>query len=121
MVIVSGFEKDIPYQQECTRCICDNTIPGIAFDGAGVCSLCHLHDKLDKTYPNDARGAEALEKKFARIKADGKNKKAATASSASAAGDSIHLLAWPLPVGNCVRPPYTSTTGSTTPWPAKTC
>lgn len=91
MVIVSGFEKDIPYQQ-CTRCICDNTIPGIAFDAAGVCSLCHLHDKFDETYPNDARGVEALEKKFARIRADGKNKKYDCIIGISGGRDSIYLL-----------------------------
>lgn len=91
MVIVSGFEKDIPYRQ-CTRCICDTTIPGISFDAAGVCSLCHLHHKFEKAYPNDARGAAALEKKFARIKADGRNKKYDCIIGISGGRDSIYLL-----------------------------
>lgn len=67
MLTISGFQKDISYQQ-CTRCICDNTIPGISFDSKGVCSLCDIHDRFDATFPNDERGAAALDAKFAKSK-----------------------------------------------------
>jgi hypothetical protein len=67
MLTISGFKKDIPCQQ-CTRCICDNTIPGISFDALGVCSLCEIHDRFAATFPNDERGEAALEAKFAKIK-----------------------------------------------------
>ncbi len=91
MVIVSGFEKDIVYQQ-CTRCICDNTIPGIEFDGSGECSLCKIHDTFDAAFPNDTRGEEALRKRFDKIKADGKNKKYDCIIGISGGRDSIYLL-----------------------------
>lgn len=91
MITVSGFKKDIPYQQ-CTRCICDNTIPGIQFDMAGICSLCTIHDKFDKTFPNDERGQLILDEKFAKIKADGKGKKYDCIIGISGGRDSIYLL-----------------------------
>jgi hypothetical protein len=91
MVIVSGTEKDISYQQ-CTRCICDNTIPGIGFDSSGVCTLCGMHDGFDAAFPNDERGALALEKKFAKIKKDGRGKKYDCVIGISGGRDSIYLL-----------------------------
>lgn len=91
MVIVSGFKRDINYQQ-CTRCVCDNTIPGIAFDAKGVCTLCHMHDKMAADYPNDERGTEALKKKFDRIKKDGQGKKWDCVIGISGGRDSMYLL-----------------------------
>lgn len=35
----------------CTRCLFDSRVPNIKFDDKGVCSYCHLHDKLNKLYP----------------------------------------------------------------------
>lgn len=91
MITVSGFSKDIPYCQ-CTRCICDNTIPGIEFDAAGVCSLCHMHDKFDREFPNDERGKAILEKQFEKMRADGKGKKYDCVIGISGGRDSIYLL-----------------------------
>ncbi|MBS1618488.1 MAG: N-acetyl sugar amidotransferase [Bacteroidetes bacterium] len=91
MVVVSGIEKDITYQQ-CTRCICDNTIPGIGFDDAGVCSLCHMHDSFDAAFPNDARGEKVLQKKFEKIRKDGAGKKYDCVIGISGGRDSIYLL-----------------------------
>lgn len=91
MVVVSGFEKDITYQQ-CTRCICDNTIPGIEFDTNGECSLCKMHDKFAEIFPNDARGEAILQKQLEKIKADGKHKKYDCIIGISGGRDSIFLL-----------------------------
>lgn len=91
MVVVSGFEKNIEYKQ-CSRCICDNTIPGIEFDKNGECSLCTIHDKFSKAFPNDERGEHILRKKFEKIKADGKNKKYDCVIGISGGRDSIFLL-----------------------------
>jgi hypothetical protein len=91
MLKISGFQKDISYQQ-CTRCICDNTIPGISFDATGVCSLCDIHDRFDATFPNDERGQIALEAKFAKIKKDGEGKKYDCIIGISGGRDSIYML-----------------------------
>ena len=90
-MIVSGFKLDLTYQQ-CSRCICDNTIPAITFDSAGVCSLCHMHDSFDQAFPNDERGAVALDQKFQKIKKDGIGKKYDCIIGISGGRDSIYLL-----------------------------
>jgi len=91
MVIVSGFNKNIPYRQ-CTRCICDSTIPGIEFDYGGECSLCKMHDDFDATFPNDDRGEKALKNKFAQIRQDATGKKYDCVIGISGGRDSIYLL-----------------------------
>lgn len=91
MVNISGFEKDIAYAQ-CSRCICDNTIPGISFNHSGVCSLCTMQDKFEAFYPDDERGKAALDLKWKKIKADGKNKKYDCIIGISGGRDSIYLL-----------------------------
>jgi tRNA(Ile)-lysidine synthase TilS/MesJ len=91
MVIVSGIEKNITYQQ-CTRCICDNTIPGVEFDAMGECSLCKMHDGFAAVFPNDQRGADALKKRFARIKKNGEGKKYDSVIGISGGRDSIYML-----------------------------
>jgi hypothetical protein len=91
LMIVSGFEKNIEYKQ-CTRCIADNSIPGVSFNDVGECSLCSFHDKLDELYPeNDAALAE-LEKKITKIKKEGKHKKYDCIVGLSGGRDSTYLL-----------------------------
>jgi len=91
MLVVSGFKKDIPYRQ-CTRCICDSTIPAIEFNLSGICSYCELYEKFDREYPNDERGAKILEQKFNKIKCDGQGKKYDCIIGVSGGRDSIYLL-----------------------------
>ncbi len=91
MVVVSGFKKDIIYRQ-CTRCICDSTIPAIEFNEAGICSLCLLYDKFDHAFPNDERGEKILAHKFDKIKKDGAGKKYDCVIGISGGRDSIYLL-----------------------------
>jgi hypothetical protein len=91
MVTVSGFPKDIPYQR-CVRCIADCTVPGISFDEKGECSLCKMHDRWEKIFPNDERGAKILEEKFEKIRREGKGKKYDCIVGISGGRDSTYLL-----------------------------
>ena len=58
---------------ECSRCVQDDTVPGIRFDSDGVCNYCHLHDELCREYPNDERGARILERLFAKYAPPGRD------------------------------------------------
>jgi hypothetical protein len=91
MVTVSGFKKDIPYQQ-CKVCICDNTVPGISFDENGICNLCDMQKRWEEIYPNDERGAAVLSELFAKMKKDGEGKKYDCVMGISGGTDSIYLL-----------------------------
>lgn len=91
MVTVSGFEKDISYNQ-CTRCIADSTIPAITFDKNRVCSLCDFHDKLAVLYPEDEKSLKTLYHKIGKIKKEGKNQKYDCVIGISGGRDSIYLL-----------------------------
>ena len=91
MVIVSGFEKNINYQQ-CTRCIADSTIPGISFDDKGECSLCDFHDKLSDLYPENDDALKKLEERISNIKRQGAKKKYDCIIGISGGRDSSYLL-----------------------------
>ena len=54
--------------QICKRCVQDKSIPGIVFDLEGVCNFCHLHDQMEKEYPNDKRGEQKLNALFKKFK-----------------------------------------------------
>ena len=45
----------------CTRCIQDETVPGITFDNNGVCNYCHLHDELCEIFKPLKRVAATFE------------------------------------------------------------
>ena len=49
--------------QVCTRCVCDDGIPGISFDENGICSLCKNYDLIEQEFPL----SEASEQKFQQI------------------------------------------------------
>lgn len=91
MQIVSGFQKNISYQQ-CTRCIADTTIPGIKFNTQGVCSLCEFHDRLDAIYPENEEAIEKLNKWLLKIKRTSKNKTYDCVIGLSGGRDSTYLL-----------------------------
>ncbi|TAN65523.1 MAG: LPS biosynthesis protein, partial [Magnetospirillum sp.] len=59
----------------CTRCVYDETIPAIHFDDDGVCNYCHMHDDLDRRYPNGEAGASILETMAGRIRRAGRGRK----------------------------------------------
>ena len=76
----------------CTRCIFDDTIPGITFDADGVCSYCHLHDEMDAQYPTGVEGRNELAKAVYEIKADGRGKEYDCIVGISGGCDSSYTL-----------------------------
>ena len=78
--------------KECTRCVQDETVPGIEFDKNGVCNFCHSHDELTKIFPNDEKGEQYLQQLFSKIKEDGKNKNYDCVVGISGGRDSTFLL-----------------------------
>jgi len=81
--------------QICKRCIVDTTVPGATFDDQGICSYCHLHNKMEKEYPNDQRGKEYLLKLAEKISKANKHKPFDCIAGISGGRDStfnIHYL-----------------------------
>lgn len=76
----------------CSRCVQDSSVPGISFDTVGVCNFCHLHDLMEKEYPNDKKGAKRLNKIFQKIKRSGGTKKYNCITAISGGRDSTFLL-----------------------------
>lgn len=78
--------------QRCGRCLYDETVPGISFDGAGVCNYCHVHDQMDRQYPVGRSGALILEGIADRIKVAGRGHKYDCVVGVSGGADSSYLL-----------------------------
>lgn len=90
-VVVNGYLLNIP-MQVCTRCCQDSTVPGILFDDKGVCNFCHLHDKMDRLFPNGEAGRNILDGIFNKIRKQGKGKKYDCIVGISGGRDSTFLL-----------------------------
>lgn len=90
-VIVNGISRPITYKQ-CSRCVQDSTVPGIEFDSDDVCNFCHLHDKLEKSFPNGDKGAAMMDEFVRKMKRKGKNKKYDCVVGVSGGRDSCYLL-----------------------------
>jgi len=76
----------------CSRCIYDDKIPYISFDGEGICNYCKEHERLDLEYPTGKEGWNILTKLAEKIKYDGKNKKYDVVVGVSGGCDSSYLL-----------------------------
>jgi tRNA(Ile)-lysidine synthase TilS/MesJ len=75
--------------KRCSRCVCDESIPGFKLDQNNICNYCDLHDKFDKQYPiND----QSILHMTDRIKKDGKNKQFDCVVGVSGGCDSSYLL-----------------------------
>ncbi|MCB9233796.1 MAG: hypothetical protein H6581_19220 [Bacteroidia bacterium] len=94
-VIINGIPREMEYQR-CTRCIQDSSVPGISFDEKGECNYCSFHDRMCEHFPNDERGAQALQKMVDRIKKAGKGRKYDCVIGVSGGRDSSFL--WHLAV-----------------------
>jgi N-acetyl sugar amidotransferase len=78
--------------QICTRCIVDTTVPGATFDKNGVCSYCHLQDKLAAEFPNGVEGEKIINRYLEKIKKAGKGKKYDCVLGLSGGRDSTFTL-----------------------------
>lgn len=78
--------------KRCTRCISDETIPGIYFDNNGVCNYCHSYDITDKNYAINEENTRSFLKYIEKIKADGKGKEYDCIQGVSGGRDSTYCL-----------------------------
>jgi N-acetyl sugar amidotransferase len=77
----------------CTRCIYDERVAGITFDGDGVCNYCRQVDDLAKMYGTGTNsGAEEFSKIVAQIKKAGQGKKYDCVVGVSGGTDSSYML-----------------------------
>jgi N-acetyl sugar amidotransferase len=77
----------------CTRCIYDERVAGIVFDGAGICNYCHQVDALVKMYGTGTNsGAEEFSKIVEQIKRAGRGKKYDCVIGVSGGTDSSYML-----------------------------
>ncbi len=77
----------------CSRCVYDERVNGIVFDGDGVCNYCHQVDKLKQDFGTGTTvGREKLEKIIAQIKKHGKGKKYDCVIGVSGGTDSSYML-----------------------------
>ncbi len=76
----------------CSRCLYDESIPGISFDDRGVCNYCRLHDKLDLEYPTGGAGEETLQRISAKIREEGRHRQYDVIVGVSGGCDSSYML-----------------------------
>jgi N-acetyl sugar amidotransferase len=79
--------------QICSRCIYDERVASIDFDGQGVCNYCHQLDSLIEEYgTGKEQGEKELDRIFAKIKKAGRGKKYDCAIGVSGGTDSSYLV-----------------------------
>ena len=76
----------------CTRCIYDDTVPNIHFDGEGVCNYCRQIEGLEQEYPTGVEGSVRLQKIVDEMKAAGRGKKYDAVIGVSGGCDSSYLV-----------------------------
>jgi N-acetyl sugar amidotransferase len=76
----------------CTRCIYDDSVPNISFDGEGVCSYCRQIDTLQAEYPTGREGEARMLKLVDEMKAAGRGKKYDAVIGVSGGCDSSYLV-----------------------------
>jgi N-acetyl sugar amidotransferase len=76
----------------CTRCIYDESVPSISFDGEGVCNYCRQIDALETEYPTGLEGGRRMQKLVEEMKAAGRGKKYDAVIGVSGGCDSSYLV-----------------------------
>lgn len=80
-------------KQICSRCIYDETVPNISFDGNGICNYCKMMDQLQEEYKTGTpEGIDSFNKILEQIKLDGKGKKYDCVVGVSGGTDSSYML-----------------------------
>lgn len=78
--------------RRCSRCLYDETVPGIFFDAEGMCNYCHIHDQLDHEYPTGLAGEQKLNALADQIKREGRGKQYDVVVGVSGGCDSTYML-----------------------------
>jgi len=78
--------------QRCNRCIVDTSVSGAKFDANGICTYCHLHDKMTKQFPIGEQGQKITDTLVAQIKKEGRDNKYDCAVGISGGRDSMYSL-----------------------------
>jgi N-acetyl sugar amidotransferase len=85
-----------PYQYRaakvCTRCIMDDSVPGMSFNEKGICPFCKIQDELEKKYPMDKSTNLQLNQLVDDIKKSGRGKKYDCIVGVSGGRDSTYTL-----------------------------
>ena len=77
----------------CARCIYDSSVPGIVFDGDGICNYCRLTERLAEDYGTGLpRGEATLEAIFAEVRDRGRRRKYDCVVGVSGGVDSSFML-----------------------------
>ncbi len=77
----------------CTRCLMDDSVPGIRYDDLGVCHLCHVHDRLELSFGATSAGSDDnLARLVDRVRSDGRGKKFDCIVPLSGGADSSYSL-----------------------------
>ncbi|MCH7973578.1 MAG: N-acetyl sugar amidotransferase [Bacteroidetes bacterium] len=88
--------KILPYQYKankvCSRCIMDDTVSGIVFNGNGECTFCKIHDDLESKFLLNEETPKKLQALVNKIKKDGKGKKYDCIVGVSGGRDSTYTL-----------------------------
>jgi hypothetical protein len=85
-------EAPAPTVRRCARCLCDDEIPAILFDDAGVCNYCAVHDRMDADNPNGAVGKRRFEEMVKEIREAGRGRAFDLIIGVSGGCDSTYML-----------------------------
>ena len=84
----------------CARCIYDESVPSISFDGNGVCNYCHMIDNLKVEYQTGLpEGEKNFQTIVEEIKKAGKGKKYDCVIGVSGGTDSSYMVYWAIQQG----------------------
>ncbi len=83
---------DQAHRTRCSRCLYDETVPGLNLNEKGICSYCLIHDQMESEYPIGAEGEKRLKAIVDQIKAEGKGKKYDCIIGVSGGCDSSYLI-----------------------------
>lgn len=79
--------------QICSRCIYDERVPGIRFDGTGICSYCHQSDALKAQFKTGTPDGEAALRRIVMdIKRSGQGKRYDCVIGVSGGTDSSYMV-----------------------------
>jgi N-acetyl sugar amidotransferase len=86
--------------QTCSRCIYDQSIPGIEFDNLGICTFCRLTEQLESDYQTATpQGEERLNALLQQVKKAGRGRKYDCIVGVSGGTDSSYLVAKAVELG----------------------